>query len=46
MQFFIKCTEFSIKKSANFMSFNYLWSKNSVFAKCDFESNKILKLVC
>ena len=33
-------TQVVFYKSAHFM---YLWSINSVFAKCDLQSNKILK---
>ena len=30
-------------KSAHFIHFNYFWSQNSDFAKCDIVSNKILE---
>ena len=32
-------------KSAHFMYFKYLWRINSVFAKCDLQSSKILKKI-
>ena len=43
--FFHKLQVVFYKKSAHFMYFKYLWRINSVFAKCDLQSIKILKYI-